>query len=123
MQINEAFLDQLIKNHYKAAQEMMVAVIIHAALAVISFVALPGLLASANIPFKELAGILGGGLFAGLGLTPGKEILDRREKARNLEAVRPLLQALQQNPTEIDPDTQKQIKEVFLDLIEKTVAS
>ncbi|OLP17835.1 hypothetical protein BST81_12275 [Leptolyngbya sp. 'hensonii'] len=119
MLANETFLNQLIKNHHKAAQEMALAVLVHVILAIAAFKGLPIII---NGDLKELAGVLGGSIFGGLGFIPGKEILDRREKARNLEAARPLLQSLQQNPTAIDAEEQKRLKEMFLKLIEKTVS-
>jgi len=119
MLTNEAFLDQLIKNHYKAAQEMTFAVIVHVVLAIAAFQILPGIVQGS---FDKLAGVLGGSVFGGLGFIPGKEILDRREKARNLEAARPLLKEIQQNSSQIDPAERQRIKEVFLKLIEKTVS-
>jgi hypothetical protein len=118
MHTNEAFLEQLIKNHYKAAQEMTFTVMIHVLLAITAFLILPGMLKEST--FKELAGVLGGGVFGGLGFIPGKEILDRREKARNLEAFRPLLQSLNQDSATVDAEKQR-IQELFLKLIEKTV--
>jgi hypothetical protein len=84
MQTNEVFLEQLIKNHYKVAQEMTFAVVIHVLLAITAFL---GLQQVVQDDFQGLAGVLGGSVFGGLGFLPGKEILDRREKARNLEAI------------------------------------
>ena len=120
MQTNEVFLDQLIKNHYKAAQEMTFAVMIHVLLAITAFLILPGVVKQDT--FKELAGVLGGSVFGGLGFIPGKEILDRREKARNLEAIRPLLKSLSQDSVSVDETEKQRIKEMFLKLIEKTVS-
>ena len=120
MQTNEVFLDQLIKNHYKAAQEMTFVVMIHVLLAITTFLVLPRVVKQDT--FKELAGVLGGSVFGGLGFIPGKEILDRREKARNLEAIRPLLKSLSQDSVSVDETEKQRIKEVFLKLIEKAVS-
>ncbi|MGI0486270.1 hypothetical protein ACN4EK_12590 [Pantanalinema rosaneae CENA516] len=120
-QTNEVFLEQLIKNQYKAAQEMAVATTIYVILAVLALLGLPILFQ--GVPFDKLAGLLGGSIFSGLGYTPAKEILDRRERARNLEATRPLLQEIQKSDTALSLDEQQKIKEGLLKLIEKTVSN
>lgn len=115
MQVNEAFLDQLIKNHYKASQEMFFAAGFQLALAVAAFVFLP-----INI---EIVKALGSGVFGGLFIIPTKESLDRREKARSLESFRPLLQALNQESDSVDETEKQHIKQLFLTLIDKTISS
>ncbi len=117
-QADEAFLEHLITNHYQAAKEHLITVAIYAALAVITFVSLPRVVPTEA--FKDLAGVLGGGIFGGLGFLPGKEVLDRREKARNLRAIQPFLHTLQQNPEALDPELRQRIKATLLELIEKT---
>jgi hypothetical protein len=121
MQSNEAFLNQLIRNHYKAAQEMTLLMVIHLVLGAATFIVLPDMIEAER--FKDLAGTLGGVFFGGLGLNAGKEVLSRREKARDLEATQfLLLQALNPEATSLMDEAEKQrLKEQFLQLFEKTL--
>lgn len=115
MLANEAFLDRLIQNHYKTARDMSVAVAVQVSVAIAIGVLIP------SLGLDKLVGVLGGSIFGGLGFIPGKEILDQREKARNLEAARPLIQAFQHDSDAIDPTEQQRLKEILLKLMEETI--
>lgn len=71
MQTSEAFVNHLIRNHYKTSQEMAIVAVIHAMLAIGGFLGLPIFLQGSAKGLDSLLGILGGGVLGALGYSPG----------------------------------------------------
>lgn len=120
--INEEFLNRIILNQYQSVKDMMLVTGIYILLAVLSFIGLPLILkGSVGSDLEKWLGLSGGTIFTGLGFTPAKEILDRRQQLRNLEAALPLYHSIHEPGAEIDALEKEYIEKAFAELFKKAI--
>lgn len=120
MFLNEAILDQLIVNQYRAIRYHMAFAIGLATLGVgVAIVASLWIGRFSTEAFKMMFQI-GGVFVSALSALPVKEVLNRKERAGMFETIKARLQALGQEWTAADESDRKRLDELLWHVVEKT---
>lgn len=120
-------LDLEVKNYYKSANEAFYTSVGHAVLSFVLFSTSSILIPSKVIPLEDLKSLIGfggAGASGSITLTWGlRQRLERRDKARQIEAQKVSLERLSELSDFNDENTQKKIAEKILELTLRTISS
>ena len=117
-------VEQLIRNHQQAVKEQLLASLMCFLFGFVGVFLVPKALSIARAQKLDwqivtISQLVGFSVPGGVGMIPTVEVLKRRERVRNLQALKALLASKISSNKPLNPDEQKAIDQIFIKLIEK----